>query len=138
MDDDALIDLVLRFARELNELQLKYYPLLDQDGGDVRVIHQSYRTEADNIYARYLTGRKRSCYYAISSPPHFLGVNELALKTVDYDGNRATVTVYARENLLDFQFNLVCRKGVWLINSYKQRYRSQDRELVYQWLYGNF
>jgi len=138
MDDNALIDLVLCFAREINELQLRYYPLLDQNAGEVRAIHQSYRAEADKIYARYLTGRKRSCCYAISSPPHFLGVDEFALKTVDCDGNRATVTVYARENLLDFQFNLVCRKGVWLINSYKQRYRSQDREQVYQWLNGNF
>ena len=137
MDDSALIDLVLAFAREMNDLQLRYYPLLDESP-DTRAVHQSYRAEADKIYERYLTARKRSCYYAIPSPPHFLGVNDRAMKTVGREEKRATVTVYTREGLLDFQFNLVCRKGVWLINSYKQRYRSQAWELVYQWLYGNF
>ena len=137
MDNSALIDLVLGFAREMNDLQLQYYPMLDR-AEDTQAVHQSYRAKADEIYGRYLTPRKRSCYYAISSPPHFLGVNDTALKTVDREEKRATVTVYTREGLLDFQFNLVCRKGDWLINSYKQRYRSQEWELVYQWLYGNF
>lgn len=138
MEGQELIRPVLDFAREMNGLQSSFYPRIKAAGGDKTQIFQQYRTQADQIYARFLTPRKRSCYYGVSDPPFFAGVLETAEFTVEHAGTRTFVTVCTEAGSLDFQFNLAAQKGRWLINSFKQRYRSQDRSRVDQWQYGNF
>lgn len=133
-----LTQLVLDFAREMNDLQNVFHPQIRDPGRDAKQIFQQYRTQADQIYTRYLTQRKRSCYYGISCPPFFCGVIETAEFTVERSEKRAVVTVCTEVGSLDFQFNLAFQKGSWLINSFKQRYRSQDRSRADKWQYGNF
>lgn len=137
MEDRELIQFVLGFAQEMNDLQNLFYPRIRQKDADTKQIFQRYRARADQIYARYLTRRKRSCYYGIS-PPFFGGVTASAQFTVEENKSRRVVEVLTREGMLDFRFNLVCRQGQWRIDSFQQRYRSQDRSRVDKWQYGNF
>ena len=138
MENQELIRLVLDFAGEMNDLQNIFYPQIRQKDADKKQVFQQYRTQADQIYARYLTQRKRSCYYGISCPPFFGGVTAGAQFTVEENKNRRVVEVLTRDGGLDFRFSLVCRGGQWLIDGFKQRYRSWDRSRVDQWQYGNF
>lgn len=138
MEDQAFIQLVLDFTREMNGLQTSFYPRLTQSRRDKEQIFQQYRAQADGIYNRYLTWRKRSYYFGISRPPFFGGVTGEAQFTVEADKNSWTVEVLTQEGALDFRFRLVCRKGRLLIDSFKQRYRTQDRSRTDRWQYGNF
>ena len=137
MEDRELIQLVLDFAREMNGLQDAFYPQLKAAGGDKKQMFQQYRLQADQVYARYLTQRKRSCYYGVG-PPFFGSVTEDAQFTVEQGKSRWTVEVLTREGLLDFRFSLVSRGGRLQIDSFQQRCRSQDRSRVDRWQYGNF
>ena len=73
MEDRELVRLILDFAQEMNNLQLCYAVLLRRKGADSTDVFRRYREEADRIYTRCLTRRKRSCYYGISYPPFFCG-----------------------------------------------------------------
>lgn len=137
MEGQELIQLVLDFAREMNGLQDSFYPQIKAADGDKKQIFQQYRAQADQVYARYLTQRKRSCYYGVG-PPFFGGVTENARFTVEQGKSRWTVEVLTREGMLDFQFSLVRRKGEVLIDSFRQRCRSPDRSRVDRWQYGSF
>ena len=137
MEDAGLIQLVLDFTQEMNTLQDVFYPQITAPERDSRQIFQQYRTQADQIYARYLTQRRRSCYYGIV-PAFFNGVTEYARFTVEQAKSRRVVEVLTQEGALDFRFSLVHQKGQWLIDSFQQRYRSQDRSRVDRWQYGNF
>jgi len=137
MEHQELIQIVLDFAREMNDLQDIFYPQTMQTGADAKQIFQQYRTQADQIYGRYLTQRKRSCYYGIG-PAFFGGVAVGAQFAVEENKSRRAVEVLTQEGSLDFQFSLVCRGGQWRIDSFKQRYRAQDRSRVGEWQYGNF
>ena len=108
MEEQELVQRVLDFAREMNDLQDLFYPRLRQKDADTKQIFQQYRARADQIYARCLTRRKRSCYYGIS-PPFFGGVTAGAQFTVEENKSRRVVEVLTREGMLDFRFNLVCR-----------------------------
>lgn len=139
MEERELIQLVLDFAQEINNLQLHYAALLHREDTDSADVFQRYHKRADQVYGRYLTRRKRSCFYnGLGDSPFFCGVNTIANFTVERTEKRAVVTVCTSEGLLDFQFNLTVQKGEWSINSFKQRYRSQDRLTAYGWQYGNF
>ena len=138
MEDRELVRLILDFAQEMNNLQLCYAVLLRRKGADSTDVFRRYREEADRIYTRCLTRRKRSCYYGISYPPFFCGITEAAEFTVEHTEKRAVVTVHTDVGSLEFQFNLALRKGEWRIDSFKQRYRIEDGCSPYQWQYGNF
>lgn len=138
MNDKELIDLVLNFTQQIYELHVKYHPLTQDPTQDISVVFTDYKAEAQNIYLRYLTKKERKYYTGISSPPKFAGVKSNTLTTVEHTNNGAVVTIYTMTGLLDFQFILMCQKGQWLINSFKQRYHSDDRELTYEWQYGKF
>lgn len=138
MEDQELIRLVLDFAQEMNNLQLCYAALLYRKGADRADVLRRYREEADQVYARRLTRRRRSRYYGVSYPPFFYGITGTAGMTVEHTEKRAVVTVLTDEGQLDFQFNLACSKGEWRIDSFKQRYRGEDGFSPYQWQYGNF
>ena len=138
MEDRELIQLVLDFAREMNDLQTAFYPRIKQNGANAAQIFSQYQAQADTVYARYLTGRKRSFYYGISHPPFFHGVTDSARFTVEQVKNRWVVEVLIEEVTRDYRFSLVYRGGERRIDSFKQRYHSIGREIVYGWQYGNF
>lgn len=138
MMDQEAVQLVLDFAREMNELQTAFYPKLRQDGANTAQVFGQYQAQADAVYARYLTRRKRNYSYGISAPPFFQGVTDSARFTVERVKNRWVVEVLIDEVTRDFRFSLVCRSGELRIDSFKQRYHSVGREIVYGWLYGNF
>ena len=138
MMDQEAVQLVLDFAREMNDLQTAFYPKLRQDGANTAQVFGQYQAQADAVYARYLTQKKRNYYYGISAPPFFQGVTASARFTVEQVKNRWVVEVLIEEVTRDFRFSLVCRGGEWRIDSFKQRYHSIGREIVYGWLYGNF
>lgn len=138
MNDRDLIDLVLNFTQEIDELQLKYYPLTEDPSQDISVVFANYKAEAKKIYLRSLTKKDRTYYTGINSPPKFVEVKSNTPSTVEHTKNGAVVTFYTNTGLLDFQFTLTCKNDQWLINSYKQRYHYDDRELMYKWQYGSF
>lgn len=138
MNDRDLIDLVLNFTQQINELQVKYYPLTQDSSQDTSVLFANYKAEAEKIYLRYLTKKDRTYYIGINSPPKFAGVKSNTPSKVEHKKNGAVVTFYTNTGLLDFQFILTCKNDQWLINSFKQRYHSDDRELTYKWQYGSF
>ena len=138
MSDMELVDCVFKFTQEMNELEMKYYSLIQKDSDDTSAIFANFEAEARKIYQKYLTPKERAYYFGISSPPKFSAVNSMSLNTVERTKNRAIVTIYTREGLVDFQFKLFCQKDQWLINSFKQRYHSDNRELTYKWQYGSF
>ena len=138
MEEQELIQLVLDFTREMNDLQAVFYPKLRQDRANTAQVFAQYQVQADGLYTRYLTRNKRNYYYGISYPPFFQGVTDSARFTVEQVKSRWVVEVLIEEVTRDFRFSLVCRSGVWRIDSFKQRYHSIGREIVYGWLYGNF
>lgn len=138
MEDRELIQLVLDFAREINDLQTAFYPKLRQNGANAAQLFSQYQTQADAVYSRYLTRKKRNYYYGISHPPSFHGVTDSARFTVEQVKNRWVVEVLIDEVTRDFRFSLVCRSGELRIDSFQQRCHSVGREIVYGWLYGNF
>ena len=138
MKDQEAVQLVLDFVREMNDLQTAFYPKLRQDGANTAQVFGQYQAQADAVYARYLTQKKRNYYYGISAPPFFQGVKASARFTVEQVKNRWVVEVLIEEVTRDFRFSLVCRGGECRIDSFKQRYHSIGREIVYGWLYGNF
>ncbi len=138
MKDQEAVQLVLDFVREMNDLQTAFYPKLRQDGANTAQVFGQYQAQADAVYARYLTQKKRNYYYGISAPPFFQGVTASARFTVEQVKNRWVVEVLIEEVTRDFRFSLVCRGGECRIDSFKQRYHSIGREIVYGWLYGNF
>lgn len=138
MNDMELVDFVLEFTQQMNELEMKYSILMQKSDHDAPAIFANFEVEAREIYQKYLTSKERSYYFGIGSPPKFSAVNNITLSTVESTKNRATVTIYTRKGLIDFQFNLLRKNNQWLINSFKQRYHSDDRELVYKWQYGCF
>ena len=138
MKDQEAVQLVLDFVREMNDLQTAFYPKLRQDGANTAQVFGQYQAQADAVYARYLTQKKRNYYYGISAPPFFQGLTASARFTVEQVKNRWVVEVLIEEVTRDFRFSLVCRGGECRIDSFKQRYHSIGREIVYGWLYGNF
>ena len=138
MKDQEAVQLVLDFVREMNDLQTAFYPKLRQDGANTAQVFGQYQAQADAVYARYLTQKKRNYYYGISAPPFFQGVTASARFTVEQVKNRWVVEVLIDEVTRDFRFSLVCRSGELRIDSFQQRCHSVGREIVYGWLYGNF
>lgn len=138
MNDQDLVNLVLRFAGEMNALQRRYAPLLEKarEHNGTAGVFTACRTEAGLIYSRYLTDRERRCYTAISSSPIFADLEGLTLGTVERKGKRAVVELLTGEGRLDFRFQLQLKNGEWRINSFKQRCRSERR--ICRWVYGSF
>lgn len=138
MSDRELVDLVLRFARELNALQRRYGPQMPQSRreGRMAALLDAYRGEVGELYRRRLTERKRSYYKPLPDPPTFSALERLALSTVARKGNLAVVEVLTSRGCLDFRFHLLRKDGVWRIDSYQQRYHSACR--VDHWTYGIF
>lgn len=137
MSDKEILDLIVSFTRQLNELDKKYHPLLQDKDQDSSAVFTAHRADALKIYSQYLTQRERTCYTGISSPPKFSGVEKMERGTVEWGKNRAVATIYTKDSL-DFQFTLICKNGQWLINSYKQRYHTADRTVEYKWQCGSF
>lgn len=137
MNDEALVNQVLSFTQAINDLQVRYYPLTGDPSQDSSLVFANYRADAEQVYLRYLTQKKRFCYFGISSPPKFAGIDSDTPNTVDYTKNRATVTFITTVGQIDYQFMLICQKDQWLINSFKTRYRSANGTLIYNWQYGS-
>lgn len=138
MSDMELIELVLDFTRQLNELERKYYPLTQKSDRDMPAVFADYKAEVEKVYHHYLTQRERNYYTCISSPPRFSAMNDITLSTAERTKNRGIVTFYTRKGLVDFQFILLYKNEQWRINNFKQRYHSDDREVTYQWKRGSF
>ena len=142
MSDSELVDFILEFTQEMNGLEIKYFPLIQNSrqnsSSDTSAIFTAFQAEAETIYRKYLTEKERTYYFGIGSPPKFAAVNTMVSRTVERTKNRAVVTICTGKGLLDFQFMLVCKKDKWLINSFKQRYHSENRSVAYQWQYGSF
>ncbi len=137
MDGVGYVQLVLDFAEEMNRLQRRCFPLL-QEGNRAEVLER-YRREANGIYARYLSRRRRTCYYGLATPPQFAAItNGCSCETLEETPRRVLVTVYTGEGRVDFQFRLVFQEENWRIDSYRQRYHSKDREKIQRWSYGSF
>ncbi len=135
--EESVTGLVLDFVRQMNELQSRYGPQINQTRGDgAGRVFASYRQEAEDIYARFLTERKRSCYFGICQPPFFHAVEGAASWAVEVEKDHAAVTVLPQEGSMDFRFLLREKGGGWRINSFQQRYRARQR--LYQWTYGSF
>ena len=118
MEDRELIQLVLDFAREMNDLE-STFSLRDFLG----VKSQQFRTSLNAIWSRYLTPRKmQRRTEGFHSPPLFRKVTEEAVITVGPGKNRRVVEVLVDGFECDFQFALVCRDGQWRIDSLKKRY----------------
>lgn len=118
MEDRELIQLVLDFAREMNDLE-STFSLRDFLG----VKSQQFRTSLNAIWSRYLTPRKmQRSTEGFHSPPLFRKVTEEAVITVGPGKNRRVVEVLVDGFECDFQFALVCRDGQWRIDSLKKRY----------------
>ena len=60
MKDQEAVQLVLDFVREMNDLQTAFYPKLRQDGANTAQVFGQYQAQADAVYARYLTQKKRN------------------------------------------------------------------------------
>jgi hypothetical protein len=138
MDDEALANRVIFFTQAINDLQVRYYPLTLDPSRDLSIVLANYRADAEKVYLNYLTPKKRACYFGISSPPKYAGIDSNTPCTVDYTKNGATVTFITTVGQIDYQFTLVCQKDQWLINSFKHRYRSYDGALIHNWQYGSF
>lgn len=109
-----------------------------QDGDKADVLGR-YRMEAEGIYARYLSRRKRAYYYGLAFPPQFAAITDgSSCETLEETPRRVLVTVYTEEGRVDFQFRLIFQEGNWRIDSYRQRYHSEDREKIHRWSYGSF
>ena len=133
MEDRELIQLVLDFAREMNDLE-RTFPLKDFLGGK----SQQFHAQLHNIWSRYLTPRKmQRSTGGFHSPPLFRKVTEEAVITVGPGKNRRVVEVLVDGFECDFQFALVCRDGQWRIDSLKMRYHSEDGPAEDDmWVYG--
>ena len=133
MEDRELIQLVLDFAREMNDLE-STFSLRDFLG----VKSQQFRTSLNAIWSRYLTPRKmQRSTEGFHSPPLFRKVTEEAVITVGPGKNRRVVEVLVDGFECDFQFALVCRDGQWRIDSLKKRYHgvngpSEDDKWFYE------
>ena len=122
MEDRELIQLVLDFAREMNDLE-STFSLRDFFG----VKSQQFRTSLNAIWSRYLTPRKmQRSTEGFHSPPLFRKVTEEAVITVGPGKNRRVVEVLVDGFECDFQFALVCRDGQWRIDSLKKRYHGDN------------
>ena len=122
MEDRELIQLVLDFAREMNDLE-STFSLRDFLG----VKSQQFRTSLNAIWSRYLTPRKmQRSTEGFHSPPLFRKVTEEAVITVGPGKNRRVVEVLVDGLECDFQFALVCRDGQWRIDSLKKRYHGDN------------
>lgn len=138
MNDRDLVNLVLNFTRQIDELQVKYHPFTQDPSQDISVVFTDYKAEVEKIYLRYLTKKERTYYTDIHSPPKFAEIKSNTPTTLEHTKNGAVVTFHPNTGLLDFQFILTCKNDQWLINSFKQRYHSDDSELTYKWQYGSF
>ena len=122
MEDRELIQLVLDFAREMNDLE-RTFPLKDFLGGK----SQQFHAQLHNIWSRYLTPRKiKNSIGGFHTPPFFRNVTEEAVFTVETEKNRRIVEVLVDGCEYDFRFALVHRGGEWRIDSLKMRYHSED------------
>ena len=133
MEDRELIQLVLDFAREMNDLELTF-PLKDFLGGK----SQQFHAQLHNIWSRYLTPRKiKNSIGGFHTPPFFRNVTEEAVFTVETEKNRRIVEVLVDGCEYDFRFALVHRGGEWRIDSLKMRYHSEDGPAEDDmWVYG--
>ncbi len=137
MNEQVLIDFVLEFARSVDGLQRKYAPELAEDRQTASEVFAAYHQEMEALYTRFLTPRKRHCYYfGLSDPPEFHGLEDGPECVADCNGNRAEITILSAKGGLDYRFNLRCRDGAWRINSFQQRVRTARQ--TYQWEYGCF
>ena len=122
MEDRELIQLVLDFAQEMNDLE-RTFPLKDFLGGK----SQQFHAQLYNIWSRYLTPRKiKNSIGGFHTPPLFRNVTEEAVFTVETEKNRRIVEVLVDGCECDFRFALVHRGGEWRIDSLKMRYHSED------------
>ncbi len=138
MNDSDVMDLVLNFTQQFDALQMKYHPLTQDPSQNISVVFTNFKAEAEKIYLCYLTKKDRTYYTGINSPPKFAGVKSNTPRTVEHTKNGAVVTFCTNTGGLDFQFSLTCKNDQWLINSMKQRYHSENREVTYKWQYGSF
>ena len=78
MNEQELIDFVLEFARSVDGLQRKYALELAEDRQTASEVFAAYHQEMEALYTRFLTPRKRHCYYfGLSDPPEFHGLEEI-------------------------------------------------------------
>lgn len=134
MEDRELIQFVLDFAREMNDLE-GTSSLRDFMGSR----SQQYHTRLNAIWSRYLTPRKiQKSIGSFHSPPLFRKVTEEAIITVGPGKNRRVVEVLVDGFECDFQFALVCRDGQWRIDSLKKRYHGINGPTEDdKWVYGS-
>ncbi len=135
MEDRELIQLVLDFAQEMNDLE-SMYSLKDFLGEK----YQQFRAQRDAIQARYLTPRKQQkSIGGLCVPPLFRNVTEKASFTVEPGKKRRVVEVLVEGFGYDFRFALVFRGGQWRIDSLKRRHHSGNCATEDdKWVYGSF
>lgn len=133
LDDRELVELVLEFARQVNALQRRYAPRLAEARREGRMdaLLTACRRDAETLYGRWLTRRKRSLYTPLPDRPTFAAVEKLTLGAVAREKNQAVVELLTSGGCLDFRFRLLRKNGEWRINGCQQRYHSGDR--VDQW-----
>ena len=139
MNDSEMTAFVLEFVRQVDDLQRTFRPLLDAArGGGVSEVFAQYRAHMEEVYRAFLTPRRRNClYFGIGDPPAFAGLEHpAAVFSAERRENRAAVTALAGAGSVDYRFQLVCRGGLWRIDSLKQRYRSGQK--THNWCYGSF
>lgn len=137
MNEQELIDFVLEFARSVNGLQRKYAPELAEKRRPAAEVFDAYHQEMEALYARFLTPRKRHCYYfGLSDPPEFHRLEDGPACIADCNGTRAEITVLSTKGGLDYRFKLRCKDGGWRINSFQQRVSTAGQTC--QWEYGCF
>ena len=135
MEDRELIQLVLDFAGEMNDLE-GTSSLSDFMGSK----SQQYRARLNAIWSRYLTPRKiQKSIGSFHSPPFFRDVTKTAVITAEETGkNRCVVEVLVDGFACDFRFTLVYRGGEWRIDSIKQRFHSVNGPTEEdKWVYGS-
>lgn len=121
--DEKLINFILSFVEEMNQLENKYALLLN-DTDDITTIVHDFLTLKQAKASPYLTERKnRVISSGISTPPQFHEISISNRIEVQHSTpTRTDVFFYTdNEGVLDYQFILLLKKGERKINSYKTK-----------------
>lgn len=121
--DEKLIDFVLSFASEMNQLENKYALLLPNTE-DTASIFNEFLTAKQDIISTYLTERKNrviSCGFATPAQYSELSISN-RIEVTHINPTRTEIFFYTDANgSLDYQFTLLLKNGEWKINSYKTK-----------------